>query len=256
MCIVQPAEQNNFALLNLNSTTDKINKTLSKIKEDFVYIGFLLWEVREYKFYESKGYSSVVEYAEKELNFKKTSTYNFISVCEKFSTKKENGNPTMNLDSKYKDFSFSQLVEIKTLPVEQLNSFSPSMSKRDIREKKKELNSNESNIIDVEFKQDQVVLKENQINFSDKILKDRYEALDIEFTKQLHLNIKKDEKIKMLEKQLKNNSAANQCSSIENIISDILKVLNIEWSNAIDDEYARGLDRAIQIINQKLESNS
>lgn len=166
MGIVQPAEQNNFALLNLNSTTDKINKTLGKIKEDFVYIGFLLWEVREYKFYESKGYSSVVEYAEKELNFKKTSTYNFISVCEKFSSKKENGNPTMNLDSKFKDFSFSQLVEIKTLPVEQLNSFNPNMSKRDIREKKKELNnvsveSIKNNIVEVDFVEDHEELQKD-----------------------------------------------------------------------------------------------
>lgn len=188
MELVQTSEQNEFSLLNLNSTTEKINKTLSKIKEDFIYIGFLLWEVREYKFYLSKGYESVVDYAEKELNFKKTSTYNFISVCEKFSSKKDNGNPTINLDMKYKDFNFSQLVEIKTLPVEQLESFNSSMSNRDIKDKKKELNIvakkknvQVENIIDVEFKQDQVDLVKNQVVIFDDfvpVVKDKVKIME------------------------------------------------------------------------------
>lgn len=233
MSSVQASGKDDFSLISLNSTTEKINKTLGKIKEDFLYIGFLLWEVREYKFYESKGYGSVVEYAEKELNFKKSSTYNFISVCEKFSCKKDNGNPTMNLDSKYKDFSFGQLIEIKSLSEDKLESIDSNMSTRDIREKKKELNkepeTTENNIIDVDFKADQELLVKNQINV---------EELEI---KQL---------------EAETQESQNKVVTVSDLISDILKTLLSEWSTVKDDEYARGLNRAIQIINEKCDSNS
>lgn len=88
MVELQPAVKNEFALLNLESTTKKITETINKVKDDFMYIGFLLWEVRELKHYTAKGYSSVIEYAEKELNFKQASTYNFISICERFSERR------------------------------------------------------------------------------------------------------------------------------------------------------------------------
>lgn len=147
---------------------------MKKVKDDFMYIGFLLWEVNHFKYFESKGYSSVVEYAEKELNFKQAATYNFISLCDKFSAKRENGYPTMQLDEKFKDFNFSQLVEIKSLTLEQVNSISSDMSIRDIKKKKKELKNEpviiENNIIDVEFKQDQVDLVENHtVIFADPV---------------------------------------------------------------------------------------
>lgn len=234
--LVQPAgnDDDNFSLINLNSTTEKINKTVSKIKDDYIYIGFLLWEVREYKFYLSKGYESVVEYAEKELNFKKTSTYNFISVCEKFSKRHDNGNPTMNLDSKYKDFSFSQLVEIKTLPIEQLESFDSDMSKRDIREKKKELKNDESNIIDVEFKQDQADLIDNQtvicvdpvsvVENKDNISLKQVDSI-------IENNISKDN-IKLFEEEKNNQSCDIQNLKKEN--SEIKKEEHIEFIPTIE----------------------
>lgn len=155
---LQPAVKDDFKFISLESTTKKINETMDKVKNDFMYIGFLLWEVNHFKYYESKGYCSVVEYAEKELGFKQSSTYNFISICEKFSAKKESGYPTMQLDQKFKDYNFTQLVEIKSLNVEQLKSINSNMSKKQIREKKKELKKElENNVIDVEFKTDIVM---------------------------------------------------------------------------------------------------
>ena len=167
MVNLQPAVKDDFKYISLESTTKKINETMDKVKNDFMYIGFLLWEVNHFKYYESKGYCSVVEYAEKELGFKQASTYNFISICEKFSEKRESGYPTMKLDSKFKDYNFTQLVEIKSLKIDQLDSITPDMSKKQIREKKKELKSNENNIVEVEFVADNKEVKEVQVvNFA------------------------------------------------------------------------------------------
>jgi len=178
---LQPAVKDDFKILSLESTTKKITETMDKVKDDFMYIGFLLWEVNHFNYYEAKGYSSTVEYAEKELGFKQASTYNFISICDKFSEKRENGYPTMHLDKKFKDYNFTQLVEIKSLKIEQLDSITPDMSKKQIREKKKELKSNDSNIIDVEFKQDQVDLVENQTVILDDPVPNEIENLKINY---------------------------------------------------------------------------
>lgn len=337
---LQPAVKDNVNFISLEHATKKIAETFNKVKDDFIYIGFLLWEVNHYKYYESKGYESVVEYAEKELGFKQASTYNFISICAKFSRKTEFGTPSMFLDEKFKDYNFTQLVEIKSLKVDQLDSITPDMSKKQIRDKKKELKSNENNIIDVEFKQDQVDLVENQTvilvdpvpavknkdNLSlkqvdsiieNKILKDKiklfeeeknnqfidiqklkkenlllkkedqvvnleenekirinynvllketdilrvnFKAINEDHTKLMHENEKlkkENEKIKKENLKLKkSNLDPKQNNSSDNIISDVLKVLNNEWSKVENDDFAEGVNKAIRLINQKLESNT
>ena len=59
--------------------TQKIKKAMFDAAREFVYIGFLLWEVKEYEYHREGGYSNVYEYAEAELGFKRSSTKNFIS---------------------------------------------------------------------------------------------------------------------------------------------------------------------------------
>lgn len=233
---VQTSGKNEFGLMNLNSTTEKISKTLGKIKDDFVYIGFLLWEVREYKFYESKGYESVVDYAEKELGFKKTSTYNFIAVCEKFSRKKDNGNPTMSLDDKFKDFSFCQLVEIKTLPAEQLQSFNSDMSNREIREKKKELKSEK--VIDVNFVPvEKVKSKSKEV--------DTFKVVD-----SMIENIQLKDQVKQLEEERNNQSIDIQKLKKENL------KLKSEKKDLLKDPVQDSLnykDNVIKYLTERLE---
>lgn len=225
---LQPAVKDDFKSINLEGHTKKIAETIQKVKNDFMYIGFLLWEVNHFKYYEAKGYSSVVEYAEKELNFKQASTYNFISICEKFSEKRDSGYPTMHLDEKFKDFNFTQLVEIKSLKPEQLNSITPDMSKKQIREKKKELKSNDSSnskIIDVEFDNVQEILTNNQISIDEVVPVKKNKSKDIDNLKVVDSIIEIDEEHKkIIEKQKENIIALN--SQIEQFTDRNLKLVN------------------------------
>ena len=66
--------------------TEKIKKAMYDAARQFVYIGFLLWEVQEYGYYGEKGYADVYEYAEAELGFKRSSTKNFIDINIKFGS--------------------------------------------------------------------------------------------------------------------------------------------------------------------------
>ncbi|MCX7748829.1 MAG: hypothetical protein N2645_18365 [Clostridia bacterium] len=122
-----------------HGVTSKIKRTLKDIANNFVYIGFLLWEVREKKCYLQDGYSSIVDYAQQELGFSKQTTYNFISVCEKFSATDKEGRPTMHLSLQYKDFSYSQLSEMLSLSPERRRIITSDMTVKQIREVKKEV---------------------------------------------------------------------------------------------------------------------
>jgi len=128
-------------------TTEKIKQAMYDAAKSFVYIGFLLWEVKEYKHYLEKGYGDVYEYAEIELGFKKTTTKNFINVAETFGNKyyKKDANiyggailPTMYLQPEYKDFNYSQLCEMLAMSEKKRALVSPNMTIKQIREIKRE----------------------------------------------------------------------------------------------------------------------
>ncbi len=113
--------------------TCKIKKEISKISSSFVYIGFLLWEVQEYKYYLSNGYKNVADYAEQELGFKKSSTFNFIRVCETFSIKKD-GKPSMYLSANYDNFGYSKLCEMLSLSDSVREEITSDMTVKQVRE--------------------------------------------------------------------------------------------------------------------------
>lgn len=122
----------------LDGHTEKINKTLKNMSSEFVYIGFLLWEVQQYKYFKDK-YNSLVEYAEDNFGFNKSSVYRFISICERFSTRSQGDAPTMFLDDRYKMYSLSQLGELISLNDDEIKQISPDLTIKQIRQFKKSL---------------------------------------------------------------------------------------------------------------------
>ena len=107
--------------------------------KEFVYIGFLLWEVKRYEYFYELNYGSVYEYAEAELGFKRSSTKNFIAICEEFCRRNDwdKSMPTMHLDSKWNDFRYSQLTEMLSMSAKQREQAKPDMTVKQLRELKK-----------------------------------------------------------------------------------------------------------------------
>lgn len=133
----------NFDLkIMLDSATEKIKKTINKMTEDYMYMSFLLWEVREYKYYEyaePNPYPDISTYSEMEFGFSKSQTSRLIKLCENFSAKTRTGSPSMNIADKFKNFNMTQLVEMLRVPPERLEEITPDMSCKKIREFKKEI---------------------------------------------------------------------------------------------------------------------
>lgn len=120
--------------------TQKIKGAMQDAARQFVYIGFLLWEVKQYEYFYEGNYNSVYEYAETELGFKRSSTKNLIAICENFCRKDKNFNgiPTMFLDEKWTDFQYSQLTEMLAMSAKQRDQAKPEMTVKQLRQLKKE----------------------------------------------------------------------------------------------------------------------
>lgn len=128
--------------------TQKIKSAMYDAAKQFVYIGFLLWEVKQYEYFYENDYSSVYEYAETELGFKRSSTKNFIAICETFCKRNENWKslPTMQLDDRWSDYQYSQLTEMLAMSPAQREKTEPGMTVKQLREIKKEPKNREMEV--------------------------------------------------------------------------------------------------------------
>lgn len=125
-----------------NGVTEKIKKAMYEAAKEFVYIGFLLKEVRDYKYYEEGGYESVYDYAEFELGFKRSSTKNFIAIAETFGIQEytyhgiTTKTQSMSLQTEYEKFNYSQLVEMLAMSNTQRAQATPDMTVKELRHMK------------------------------------------------------------------------------------------------------------------------
>lgn len=125
--------------------TEKIKRAMYDAAKQFVYIGFLLWEVQEYGYYKEGGYKDVYDYAAQELNFKKSSVKNFIAISYQFGSADHralNGAAhvrTMSLQQPYEKFKYSQLCEMLSMTEKQREQVKPDMTVKQIRQLKKDL---------------------------------------------------------------------------------------------------------------------
>lgn len=117
---------------------NKIRKELSTIQESAIYIGYALMDICDQRLYETVVSQStgdccknIFQYAFQELDLSKTTTYNLMAVAEHFS------NGFQGLKSEYKNYSFSQLVELLPMSAQERKYADPRMSIKDLRALKK-----------------------------------------------------------------------------------------------------------------------
>lgn len=123
--------------------TNKIKQAMYNVAQQFVYIGFLLWEVQEYGYFREHGYENVYQYAEVELDMKKTTVKNLMGINYAFGCRndRERGgianSRTISLQVPYEKFKYSQLTEMLSMSPAQRKQVTPDMTVKQIREIKK-----------------------------------------------------------------------------------------------------------------------
>jgi hypothetical protein len=226
---------------NLAHYVDKIKKKIDSIATGFFDIGYYLFEIKHFNYYLESGYKDVYEFAEKELNFKKVSTHNFISIVDKYAERESFGAyPKMWISKKYQSFGYSQLTEMLSLSPDKREQIKSDMTIKEIRELKKVIDPKEecNNIIDVAFENDTKLLKDNKISIIPDVneihnLKSIIDNYKMQLEQTLDISRTKDKEYEKLKstcweyekrdliKEIKGDS-----SKVIDIKSDAFKYLN------------------------------
>ena len=116
-------------------TLEKIDKEKDNIQTSFVWLSVYLHDL--VSIYDRSnilayGCKDIYEFAEKRFDFGRTSVKNFLAIYDNFI----NG---VNIKPAFKNYSYSQLTELVSVPAGKLSYFSSDMTVKEIREKKKEI---------------------------------------------------------------------------------------------------------------------
>ena len=115
--------------VDLEHTIENLNESIKSLSNSFIEIGCYLKKIKDHSRFKDLGYESIYEFAEKNYNFSKTTTKNFISVYERFGDGCED---CPEIDGKYCDYNFSQLVELVSVK-DDFENYSPSQTVKEIR---------------------------------------------------------------------------------------------------------------------------
>ena len=129
-----------FSDSNLTRETKAILSLTQKSKKMLFEIAVRLTEIKNKEYYKKDGFTTVFEYAEKVLGYKKNMCYKMFNVAEKFITVNGKNNYNSIIAHEDTDYTVSQLIELNTLKPEQViqldktETITPEMTTKEIRE--------------------------------------------------------------------------------------------------------------------------
>lgn len=108
--------------------------------EGFVRIGYLLKVARDTNILEESGYKNVAEFAQAEYGLTKDVVSRFIAINDRYSI----DGYSDKLLEKYEGYGVAKLQEMLTLPDEIIEEITPSLTKREIQDIKREIAAEEA----------------------------------------------------------------------------------------------------------------
>lgn len=155
--------------------------------EGFVRIGYLLKVARDTNILEESGYKNVAEFAQAEYGLSKDVVSRFIAINDRYSI---NGYSDKLLE-KYEGYGVSKLQEMLTLPDAIIEEITPSLTKREIQEIKREIAAEETVTpieVAIEAAAPEVVKDDAEYTPTERIWKEFFHE-----NKQLYKALNKDE---------------------------------------------------------------
>lgn len=108
----------------------ELDKKVNNLIDNFIGIGFYLNKIKENKFFKELGYEDIYDFAYSKYKMSKTTCKNMIAVSNKFSNKNL---CYPEIDKRYSEYSFSQLVELVPEDENNLNNYSPEQTIKEMR---------------------------------------------------------------------------------------------------------------------------
>lgn len=123
-------EQLTLTLEELNQEEQEIRNNLGGIVKNFVRTGWSLSRIDRSGAYKLKGFRSITDYARETFGMSPDGVSRFIRVYEKYSLPGD----TPELKEEYREYNFSQLVEMLQIPESDRIMIHPEAKREDIRE--------------------------------------------------------------------------------------------------------------------------
>lgn len=123
---------------------ERLYKSVDSLKLNYLKIGEYLNQFEEHEYYKSFGYKSMADFCQNNLQMDKGSISRCINVY-KMVSQSETGKE--EIDEKYMNYSYSQLVELVALPEEERETVTPDMSVAEIREYKRKVKNKDKGMI-------------------------------------------------------------------------------------------------------------
>ena len=136
-------EETKNACSNINWVRNDINE----IKSQFIKLGFHLEEISRCEIYKVFGFEDFYEFCEANFHLSRSTVSRHVNLFLRFCCR--NGKyetPTMFIDERWKDYSYSQLCEMLPLPDRKLCDIKPEMTIAQIREYKKSLKEKDTSV--------------------------------------------------------------------------------------------------------------
>ena len=119
--------------MNLKEAESYINANLVSAVRAYVANGFYLKRIREDRLFEEDGYQNFDEYVRDRYGKEK----GWASKCIKVNSQLSVGGDSPILDSRYRDYSVYQLVELAYMDEEERSQTDPAQSVKELREMRK-----------------------------------------------------------------------------------------------------------------------
>ena len=112
---------------------DILREKLDYMKKNFIAAGYYMKYIRDRELFREDGYESIWEFAEDNYGIKKSTASRWMSMNDKFS---QGGNSPV-LAEEFRGFEKSQLQEMLYLDDKQMETITPDMTVKEIREVRK-----------------------------------------------------------------------------------------------------------------------
>lgn len=119
--------------LNYQEAKDILREKLDNMKMNFIAAGYYMKYIRDNELFREDGYESIWGFAEDNYGIKKSTASRWMSMNDKFS---QGGNSPI-LAEEYRGFEKSQLQEMLYLDDKQIETVTPDMTVKEIREVRK-----------------------------------------------------------------------------------------------------------------------
>ena len=116
--------------VNLGEAETSIRASLRDAARSVIAVGHYLKVIRDKELYREAGYENVWDYAADTFGFSKSTASRYMARNDKFSV----GGNSPVLAEKFREYSKAQLQEMLSLDAEQMDSVTPDMTVREIRE--------------------------------------------------------------------------------------------------------------------------